>query len=81
MGTNCAYLLAQLFLFSAKKNEKKLARFVNFTFRYTDNVLLAILSFIKHSWDNSFSLSQWGIVVKRVEKSNFLSAIARGEGS
>jgi len=43
MGTNCAPLLANLFLYSyeadliqglLKKNVKKLARFFNFTFRY-----------------------------------------------
>jgi hypothetical protein len=48
MGTNCA-LLADLFLYSyeadfiqglLKKNEKKLARSFNFTFRYIDDVLL-----------------------------------------
>ena len=48
MGTNCAPLLADLFLYSyeadfiqgfLKKNEKKLARSFNFTFRYIDNVL------------------------------------------
>ena len=48
MGTNCAPLLVDLFLYSyeanfiqglLKKNEKKLARFFNFTFRYTDDVL------------------------------------------
>ena len=48
MGTNCAPLLADLFLYSyeadfiqglLRKNEKKLARFFNFTFRYIDNVL------------------------------------------
>jgi hypothetical protein len=48
MGTNCAALLADLFLYSYeadfiqglfKKNEKKLARSFNFTFRYIDNVL------------------------------------------
>ena len=47
MGTNCAPLLADLFLYSyeedfiqglLKKNEKKLARSFNFTFRYIDNV-------------------------------------------
>ena len=47
MGTNCA-LLADLFLYSyeadfvqglLKKNEKKLARSFNFTFRYIDEVL------------------------------------------
>ena len=47
MGTNCAPLLADLFLYSyeadfiqglLKKNEKKLARSFNFTFRYTDDV-------------------------------------------
>jgi hypothetical protein len=48
MGTNCASLLAVLFLYSyeadfilglLKKNEKKLARSFNFTFRYIDDVL------------------------------------------
>ena len=48
MGTNCAPLLADLFLYSneadfiqwlLKKNEKKLARSLNFTFRYIDDVL------------------------------------------
>ena len=47
MGTNCARLLADLFLYSyeadfihvlLKKNEKKLARSFNFTFHYIDNV-------------------------------------------
>ena len=47
-GTNCASLLAVLFLCSyeadfilglPKKNEKKLARSFNFTFRYIDDVL------------------------------------------
>ena len=48
MGTNCAPLLADLFLYLyeadfiqglLKKNEKKIARSFNFTFRYIDNVL------------------------------------------
>jgi hypothetical protein len=48
MGTNCAPLLADLFLYSyeadfiqglLKKNEKKLVRSFNFTFRYIDDVL------------------------------------------
>jgi hypothetical protein len=48
MGTSCAPLLADLFLYSyeadfiqglLKKNEKKLARSFNFTFRYVDDVL------------------------------------------
>jgi hypothetical protein len=48
MGTNCAPLLADLFLYSyeadfiqrlLKKNEKKLARSINFTFHYIDDVL------------------------------------------
>ena len=48
MGTNCAPHLADLFIYSyeadfiqglLKKNEKKLARSFNFTFRYTDDVL------------------------------------------
>ena len=48
MGTNCAELLADLFLYSykaafiqglCKKNERKLVRSFNFTFRYIDDVL------------------------------------------
>ena len=48
MGTNCATLLADLFLYSCeadsiqgflKKNEKKLVRSFNFTFRYIGDVL------------------------------------------
>jgi hypothetical protein len=48
MGTNCVHLLADLFLYSyeadfiqgiLKKNGKKLARSLNFTFRYIDDVL------------------------------------------
>jgi hypothetical protein len=48
MGTNCAPLLTDVFLYSheadfiqglLKKNEKKLARSFNFTFRYIDDVL------------------------------------------
>jgi hypothetical protein len=48
MGTNCAHLLADLFLYSyevdfiqglLKRNEKKLALSFNFTFRYIDDVL------------------------------------------
>jgi hypothetical protein len=48
IGTNCAPLLADLFLYSheadfiqglLKKKEKKLARSFNFTFRYIDDVL------------------------------------------
>jgi hypothetical protein len=48
MDTNCAPLLADLFLYSheadfiqrlLKKNEKKLVRSFNFTFRYIDDVL------------------------------------------
>ena len=48
MGTNCAPLLADLFLYSyeagfiqgfLKKNQKNLARSFNFTFRYIDDVL------------------------------------------
>ena len=48
MGTNCAPLLAYLFLYSyeadfiqgpLKKNERKLARSLNFMFRYIDDIL------------------------------------------
>ena len=53
MGTNCIHLLADLFLYSyeadfilglLKKNEKKLARSFNFTFRYIYDVLSLINS-------------------------------------
>ena len=49
MGTNCAPLLADLFLYSyqadfiqglLKKNEKKLAQSFNFTFHCIDDVFL-----------------------------------------
>jgi hypothetical protein len=48
MGTNCAPLLADMFLYSyeadfmqalLEKKEKKLVRSYNFTFRYIDDVL------------------------------------------
>ena len=48
MDTNCAPLLADLFLYSyeaefiqglVQKGEKKLAQSLNFTFRYIDDVL------------------------------------------
>jgi len=47
MGTNCAPLLIDLFLYSEtdliqgllKKNEKKLARHLHFMFRYIDDVI------------------------------------------
>jgi hypothetical protein len=48
MGTNCASLLADLFLYSCeadfiqgllKQNERKLVRSFNFTFRYIDDIL------------------------------------------
>ena len=48
MGTNCASLLTDLFLYSyeedfiqglLKENKKKLARSFDFTFRYIDDVL------------------------------------------
>jgi len=48
MGTNCAPLLADLFLHSyeaefdqelLRKGEKKLAQSFNYTFRYTDDAL------------------------------------------
>ena len=46
MGTNCAPLLADVFLYSyggrlLKKNEKELPRSLNFTFRYIDVMILA----------------------------------------
>ena len=56
MGTNCAHLLADLFLYSyeadfiqglLKRNQKKLARSFNFMFRYIDDVLsLTILGLV-----------------------------------
>jgi hypothetical protein len=53
MGTSCAPLIADLFLYSydadfiqgfLKKNQQKLARSFNFTFRYIDDVLSLINS-------------------------------------
>jgi hypothetical protein len=56
MGTNCAHLLADLFLYSyeadfiqglLKRNQKKLARSFNSMFRYIDDVLsLTILGLV-----------------------------------
>jgi len=57
MGTNCAPLLVDLFLYSyeadfiqglLKKHEKNLARSFNFTFRYIDDVL----SFVTQIYHN-----------------------------
>ena len=62
MGTNCASLLADLFLYSheaafiqglLKKNEQKLVRSFNFTFRYIDDVL-------------SLNNSRFGVFVDRI---------------
>ena len=62
MGTNCAPLHADLFLYSyeadfingpLKKNEKKLARFFNITFRYIDDVI-------------SLNNSRFGDIVDRI---------------
>jgi hypothetical protein len=62
MGTNCAPLLADLFLYSyeadfiqglLKKHEKNLARSFNFTFRYIDDVL-------------SLNNSRFGVFVDRI---------------
>ena len=44
MGTSCAPLFADVFIYSyeadfIEKNQKKLARSFNFTFRYIDDVL------------------------------------------
>ena len=56
MGTNCAHLLADLFLYEAdfihgllKKNEKKLTRSFSFTFRYLDDILP-----LNNSWFGDF---------------------------
>ena len=62
MSTNCAPLLADLFLYSyeadfiqrlLKKNEKTLARSFNFTFRYIDDVI-------------SLNNSRFGDIVDRI---------------
>ena len=62
MGTNCAPLLSNLFLYSyeadfieglLKKSEKKLSRSFNFTFRYIDDVL-------------SLNISRFGDFVDRI---------------
>ena len=60
MGTNCAPLLADLFLYSyeflqtlLKQKDKKLAQSFNFTFRYIDDVLslsIIFISYIHLSW-------------------------------
>jgi hypothetical protein len=62
MNTNCARLLADLFLYSyeaefiqglLKKNDKNLARSFNFTFSYTDDVL-------------SLNNSRFGVFIDRI---------------
>jgi len=66
MGTSCAPLLADLFIYSyeadfiqglLKKNEKKLARCFNFTFRYIDDVLSLNNSRFGDFVDRIYSLS------------------------
>jgi len=65
MGTRCAPLLADLFLYShevdfiqglLKKKEKKLARSFNFTFRYIDDVLSAKNSRYGDSVDRNYPI-------------------------
>ena len=55
MGTNCAPLLADLFLYSyeaefiqglVQKGEKKLAQSFNFTFRYIDDVIDSVITYL-----------------------------------
>jgi hypothetical protein len=66
MSTNCAHLLADLFLYSyeaefiqglLKKSKKKLARSFNFTFRYIDDVLSRSNSRFSDFVDASIPLS------------------------
>ena len=65
MGTNCAPLLADLFLYSyetdviqglLKKNEKKISRSFNFTFRYIDGVLVLNNSRLSNFVDRTFPI-------------------------
>ena len=67
MGTNCAPLLADLFLYSyeadfirglLKKNEKKLARSFNLMFRYIDGVLSLNNSKLEDIVDRIYSIEQ-----------------------
>jgi uncharacterized protein YaeQ len=78
MGTNCAPLLAELFLYSYeadftqglhKKNEKKITRSFNVTFRYIDDEPF-----------NSLKLRVRNNCVESREVKWF-NAIAGGEGS
>ena len=68
MGTNCAPLLADLFLYSyeadsiqglLKKNEKKLARSLNFTFRNIDDVLSLNSSMFGDFVDRIYPIGAW----------------------
>ena len=65
IGTNCAPLLADLFLYSyetdviqglLKKNEKKISRSFNFTFRYIDGVLVLNNSRLSNFVDRTFPI-------------------------
>ena len=67
MGSNCAPLLADLFLYSykadfiqglLKKNQKKLARSFNFPFRYIDDVLSLRKFYGRHHDRYGISVSQ-----------------------
>jgi hypothetical protein len=71
MGTNCAPLLADLLLYSykadfiqwlLKKNEKKLARSFNFTFRYIDDVFSSLLAASLYQGNPDRNHKLWNIV-------------------
>jgi hypothetical protein len=68
MGTNCAPLLADLFLYSyevdfiqglLKKNEKKLARSFNIKFRYIDDLHIQVLLECCYIWMKSSQWENW----------------------
>jgi hypothetical protein len=81
IGTNCAPLLADLFLYSyeadfiqrlVKKNEKKLARSFNFTFCYIDDVLSLNNSRFSDYFDRIYPLIKHSSMLKISVSDNFL---------
>ena len=60
MGTNCAPLLADLFLYSyeadfvqslIKADKKRIAQQFNFTYRYTDEDIYKFLEYLEWTWN------------------------------
>ena len=77
MGTNCAPLLADLFLYSyeadfiqglLKKKEKKLAQSFNYSFRYIDDVLslnnARFIDYVHHIYPNELEIKDTTDTVK-----------------